>query len=149
MVLVSATGFPHGQFNHEAIGATTEAQCKYTCLMNYRTCKAVSWLPRPTEPCVHYQTLTDDKVSPLTGCRYWKVVHNDTTTVAAAAQHFKALSPIYPLVAAISNKNNHAWDVRKQGHARARTQSLSHFQFHLVADSRYRLDWTRLDWTGL
>ena len=76
MVLVSSGGFPDGTFNHEAISVKTEAECKATCLENYRTCKALSWLGSRlgNEPCVHYQTLRSSSVHPLKGCDYWKVV---------------------------------------------------------------------------
>ena len=110
MELVSSNGFPKGTFNHEAIDIESEEECKRSCLEKYRTCKALSWLQRPTEPCVHYQAVSAG-LEPLSGCRYWRLVHNTSASskTATAAEAFQALSPIYPLVAAISNKDNTPW----------------------------------------
>ena len=71
---------------------------------------------------MHYQTLSSAAARPLAGCHYWKLVHHNASAAAAAAagtaggsddaraagEPFRAL-PIYPLFAAISNKNNQAW----------------------------------------
>lgn len=76
MVLVSSNGFPehgHARFNHEATAITTEADCLSSCLVNHTTCTAVTWIPRPTEPCVHYQDVTGTIVKPSPGCHYYRV----------------------------------------------------------------------------
>jgi hypothetical protein len=75
MVLVSSDGFPehgHASFNHKAAAVTIEAECLSTCLTNQTTCKAVTWLPRLTEPCIHYQDVRGASVKPSPGCHYYR-----------------------------------------------------------------------------
>jgi hypothetical protein len=79
MVLVSSNGFPehgHVAFNHEAAAITTEADCLSSCLANQTTCRAVTWLPRPTEPCIHYQDVTGSIIKPSPGCHYYRLTGN-------------------------------------------------------------------------
>jgi hypothetical protein len=79
MVLVSSDGFPehgHATFNREAAAVTTEADCLSTCLANQTTCKAVTWLPRPTEPCIHYQDVEGAIVKPSPSCRYYRLTRD-------------------------------------------------------------------------
>ena len=81
MLLVSSAGFPDGTFDHEAIDIKSEDACKKSCLQNWQTCVALSWLGSrmQDEPCVHYQSLRSTKVHALKGCDYWKVVHSNTS----------------------------------------------------------------------
>ena len=81
MILESSAGFPDGTFDHEAIDIKSEDECKKSCLQNWQTCVALSWLGSrmQDEPCVHYQSLRSSKVHPLKGCDYWKVVHSNTS----------------------------------------------------------------------
>ena len=80
MVLVSDNGFPeHGSvaFNQEAAAVTTEAECLATCLANVSTCKAVTWVPRPKDPCTHYQDIAGTIVKPSPGCHYYRLTRDD------------------------------------------------------------------------
>ena len=80
MMLVSSNGFPehgHSRFNHEAAAITTEADCLSSCLVNHTTCKAVTWTPRPAEPCVHYQDVAGTTVKPSPGCHYYRLTRDN------------------------------------------------------------------------
>ena len=141
LLLVSPNGRPlSGVYNHEAQDVSTEEACKQGCLAKSisagpgKKCVGLTWLPRPTEPCVHYQQLPPNPaVAPLQGCHFWKVVHANQTGNAAhngagpkapgtgtgtgdGSRNMGAKTvapagpaPIYPLVAAIANPNNKGW----------------------------------------
>eukprot|EP01047_Picozoa_sp_COSAG01_P040745 COSAG01_NODE_3448_length_6086_cov_4.407049_8_plen_432_part_00 len=84
MVLVSRDAYPeHGRFNHEAAGITSEAGCLASCLANHSTCKGVTWLTRPAEPCIHYQDVAGAIIRPSTGCHYYKIERSAPYTVTA------------------------------------------------------------------
>ena len=87
MELVSSEGFPDGVSNHEAIDIKSEDECKKSCLRNWQTCVALSWLGSrmQNEPCSHYQNLRSSNVRPLKGCNYWKVVHPNASGDATSA----------------------------------------------------------------